>query len=797
MAAAKKKPAPVRPATPVAEQAVPVPLPGQPSALKFVTAMCADLRGRIWVGTEGDGVWCFDPRATASGDPKAAWMHFTRQSTGGTPETNGPVLTTGTPDVNALGDDCAYALACDKLGRIWVGHLNHGVSVYNGESWRNYDVLSGPLGERVFDISVCPVDGDMWMATSAGLARYSQKADAWSYVTRADGLPSDQVQAIAFSKNGTLYAGTQCDGIAICAPVAGGESLKYAAWKCVSGPDALPVASADTGLPGNLINDMLVAKDGTVYAATTTGLAWSRDGGVMWKFLRGADWLAKAKGLYVPPDKDRLEAAEKKAPATLLLEDYCTSVAEDASGTIWVGHWRTGYEAIRLQKDGTWKRLAQSAEKTYASRLLPPPGLTAEPDAATAPMLVGNYGEGLHPIGMEDVAGDAGQSRGTASGALPVLPSTAKPSMEAELDAMLRLLQGTAAATNSPSAVYLRDDWMTAGDWLARYGRAWTVLCATMAPLSLESGNEPGCAIDEATIGPNHSKGDVLRAWVEKLKVDNRNSLFMQILGIRREAEWDDHGEVYPYTHGGLGIRFKVKIPEGVYRLSLYFFNPNGHIGENRRRDYRVEIAQDGDLQREDTNIIAHARVCSFAGGGTYKQFMVDGGKTYTVCVQRNGSFNTILNGVFIDRISGHAPKKPFSGLGMMGVKYDPPKTDEKNEGNDVEAWRKLWDACSRVEPGKEAACLSRLHLYRMQAIRTAMEDKKMDHPLLQQYSWSLKLWTQPLRHEFDIITAKGFWHLQRANPELRTKKEAPHSPNTYATPKEWEKNNKVEPKWQ
>ena len=33
--------------------------------------------------------------------------------------------------VNAADRDGA-TLCCDKLGRIWVGHLNHGVSVYDG-----------------------------------------------------------------------------------------------------------------------------------------------------------------------------------------------------------------------------------------------------------------------------------------------------------------------------------------------------------------------------------------------------------------------------------------------------------------------------------------------------------------------------------------------------------------------------------------------------------------------------------------------------------------------------------------
>jgi ligand-binding sensor domain-containing protein len=50
--------------------------------------------------------------------------------------------------------------------------LNHGVSVYDGETWKNYGVIEGPIGERIFAIAVCPADGDVWIATSAGLTRY-------------------------------------------------------------------------------------------------------------------------------------------------------------------------------------------------------------------------------------------------------------------------------------------------------------------------------------------------------------------------------------------------------------------------------------------------------------------------------------------------------------------------------------------------------------------------------------------------------------------------------------------------
>ena len=193
---------------------------------KFVMSMCTDQRGRLWVATEEDGddhpggVQCFDPSAPELHQ----WTQYTT--------------------ADGLGDNNGYAVACDRKGRIWLGHLNHGVSVYNGQKWQNYEVvgglsrpdtLSGPLGERVFHITVNPKDGDVWIATNAGLARYSAKATlalarctsgSGRYRTRGclavylaydtrRGLPSDQASSIAFDKDGNIYVATQCDGIAM------------------------------------------------------------------------------------------------------------------------------------------------------------------------------------------------------------------------------------------------------------------------------------------------------------------------------------------------------------------------------------------------------------------------------------------------------------------------------------------------------------------------------------------------------------------------------------------------------
>ena len=157
----------------------------------IVTALARDEAGNVWVGTEEHGGWRCNPSLAAD----AQWSQFTT--------------------TDGLGDDYAYSLAVDKQSRIWVGHLSHGVSVFDGTNWKNYDVPNGPIGERIFKIAVCPVDGDVWLGTSAGLTRYSASQDEWRHYTRANGLPANQVDAIAFDAKGNIFIGTQCDGIAM------------------------------------------------------------------------------------------------------------------------------------------------------------------------------------------------------------------------------------------------------------------------------------------------------------------------------------------------------------------------------------------------------------------------------------------------------------------------------------------------------------------------------------------------------------------------------------------------------
>ncbi len=234
----------------------------------FVMALARDAAGNLWVATEGGGVWRYAPKAETGQNEKqkAEGGNFLAASPSSGLRPPSPPVREKTEwkrftTKDGLGDDYGYDVAVDQQGRVWVGHLNHGVSVYNGYIWKNYDIPYGPIGERVFKIAVCPTDGDVWMATSAGLTGYSVSKDTWTHYTKGQGLPSDQISTIAFDDWGNLYLGTQCDGVAIAS-----RSSDYEDWR------RAPLG-APSGLPSRLINEVLVA-DGSRSPAYRYGFGW-------------------------------------------------------------------------------------------------------------------------------------------------------------------------------------------------------------------------------------------------------------------------------------------------------------------------------------------------------------------------------------------------------------------------------------------------------------------------------------------------------------------------------------------
>lgn len=685
---------------------------------EFVTALCRDTQGNVWAGTEDQGVSCYSQAAKK-------WKQFRT--------------------ADGLGDDSAYTLACDWKRRIWAGTLNHGVSVFNGKAWKNYDPICGPLGSHVTALAVCPTDGDIWMATEAGLARYSLNRNVWTYYTRADGLPSDQAQALAFDKDGTLYVGTQCDGLAVGSP---GDD--YKSWRTAAASSAILHTPTGDGLPSPLINAVLVMHSGTIWVGTPTGLASSLDRGKTWHYLRGEDWTDKTQGAAnTLPPKDNSPGGPR------LLEDYVTCLAEGTAGQLVVGHRSKGYEVLspetgaRLWSSGATATDAKTPAKETPAKENPAPDyVTALLAAKGQPGLVGTYGQGLLSSGEASSAPSAALANVAE---LPAFPTPAPPPSLVELKALLAKVKA-APALPVGGAAYLGQDWGAQGDWVGRYGRQYAVLCAAASPRDhyIVDGSRKfiirtreyytigGTSYSVyAETGPHCPADEGLRHWLHWITTDNPHTLYNPLLGVRRETEWDDHGEAYPAAKEGPDVWLTVKVPAGMHRLSLYFFNPNGHDGSMRSRDYLVAIKPFAPtmIDAEALPDLARARVRDFCGG-VYHQFALRGPAQYRVRVSRANSFNTIVNGIFLDRL-------PDSGDGVPPP-ATLPETGGGTKAETLAAAQALWAALDSANAVQ--ACLPFQHTFRLFAYRAASEAGAPD-ALLTQWRTTLLLWT-PADHQ-------------------------------------------------
>jgi hypothetical protein len=255
----------------------------------------------------------------------------------------------------------------------------------------------------------------------------------------------------------------------------------------------------------------------------------------------------------------------------------------------------------------------------------------------------------------------------------PPLPAPAAPPTLDELNALLASLSKVPFVdpAKQPPVIRLDDDWLTKGDCLGRYGRYWGCWAAICSPEDYLWGAGPQQVEYVAQIGLNHMKYDSIRYWIHWLYTQNPNSLEIPPTFLhsrvfhglttwnmnRRQAEWDDHGEAYPMSKSGPGLYCTVRIPEGLYCLSLYNFNKDGHGGANRFRDFTVSVRgqplnkpldEIADFGRRPE--LARGRMRDF-WGSVYERYLVRGPTTITVEVDRNHSFCTILAGVFLDLV--------------------------------------------------------------------------------------------------------------------------------------------------
>ncbi len=576
-------------------------------------------------------------------------------------------------------------IAEDRQGRIWVGTDDSGVAVFNGREWKTYDRGNALNGEHVYALAVSPVSGEVAVATSGGVSIYDPGNDSWKALDRSTGLVEDQAASAGFDARGNLWLAYACGGISYSPRKSG-----YMQWKNVQAPwywdskqfARQPYQPYGDGLPSNICNVLACTEKDQVLVGTWSGLAYS-NGISSWHYMRGCDYARKNTGIY--GSSGRKTAVPGEGNAKMLSEDFVSSILRQGKD-IFIGYRTQGVDVLDAERMTVRRRIRKGLENTDV------PSLLALKDGS---VWAATYGKGLVSLKKGSLSYQLDRKQQDDE---IVFPSPAR--MEDSAAVLKRLEKLGADAHAGKSIVFRGEDWSTKGDWCGRYGLTRATLCATNAPMSNSEfkaktvsfrtlSSVPGYpgyqgAVSsywiQGLMGLNRNKGDALRWWVHSIKEnDNRNILFDPTDSVRTEAEWDDHGEVYPGFVDGPDIWTVVEVPEGVHEIALYFYNPNGYLSNESRRDYVVEARRHpstsslvfqfnnvGDLAIGEQNkwgkiltaameqwysfpVEARTRVSRFAGSGVYKRFMCRKGGIYLFRVCRNGSFNTILNGVFVN----------------------------------------------------------------------------------------------------------------------------------------------------
>lgn len=714
---------------------------------QFVTALERGNDGEIWIATERQGLFRMKKE-----NGEWVWKRVSAQK--GFPET-----------------EHFYALCRDKFGRIWAGTDRLGVAVFDGKNWQTLNRRTGIPATRVFSLAASPYNGDVAVAHDCGISVCSGETGKWKHFTILNGLPTNQPVSLSFSKNGTLQAGFSCGGLATASP-----ENHYAVWNKISAPWSFggknnvlfPTSASGAGIPSNFVNWVCVFGENRAACGTVSGLGFS-DGNGEWKFLRGKDFPKKTELLINgKPDKIKLPDAETKQK--LLPEDFITYLKATKDG-LWAGTRRRG--CVLLDPENGFAPKAREGIEprqlngVWVRSILPIDGET---------LLVATYGNGLKAI------------RGQGDGVPEILKNESgnapkfdfSPASKTEVEEMReRLKKAPELPADKPWVVFLGDDWETRGNWCERYGQRSANLCAVFAPNEVCRYTFDHAYYVWGGIGKS-AKPDALRHWVHWVnKMDNENILFEPESHMREEAEWDDHGEAYPFEQEGPDVWAYVKVPAGPQLVSLYFYCPNPEMPRSKYRDFPIEVRFQRD-NNTDGEILARARVSDFAGSGVYKNFAVSGGGIFAFRVRRNYSFNTILNGIFVSRLNEpvkDSERESWTYRAYRGAELmpRPPSIDAITEEDIPREALALWrTATDRAD--------SRLRLQMRQFARnlayTCAGQAGAPENLLGNWGWHIGLENPGERVEFVKKMRMGWDKFQKDNRFANSEDFYPYSPN-------------------
>ena len=194
---------------------------GLPS--ESITALAEDSDGRIWVGTQAGLVVLQDGHSVSL---------------------SGAEIFSGKP---------IATLCCDHKGTMWVGATGVGVFAYQGDK---FDQLRDVALDNLLQDPHCLLvdqHGRIWIGAGDAIV-LCRDGDQWRRFGIPRHLATHYISALAEQPDGTVWAGSVGEGL-----------LEFKAGKLV-------VVNASSGLSDNLVESLLVDREGKLWVGTHGGL---------------------------------------------------------------------------------------------------------------------------------------------------------------------------------------------------------------------------------------------------------------------------------------------------------------------------------------------------------------------------------------------------------------------------------------------------------------------------------------------------------------------------------------------
>lgn len=165
---------------------------------------------------------------------------------------------------DGLPNGDVQAILDDHLGNLWVG-TTAGVAIYDGSIWHIATAQEGLLiGNNVQSI-MRDREGTIWIGTTAGISQFRlptqfspaalRDLERWRHITRANGLASNNIQALFETRTGEIWVGTRDNG----------ANFSDRSWTSIT---------IDDGLSHNSVTAMLKDRRGRLWIGTRNGLSY-------------------------------------------------------------------------------------------------------------------------------------------------------------------------------------------------------------------------------------------------------------------------------------------------------------------------------------------------------------------------------------------------------------------------------------------------------------------------------------------------------------------------------------------